>query len=32
MHVKKMIDLPQVLFQLDMFFYFKYIIASDNEF
>ena len=32
MHVKKKIDLPQVLFQLDMFFCFKYIIASDNEF
>ena len=32
MHVKKKIDLPQVLFQPDVFFFFNYIITSDNEF
>ena len=31
-HLKKGFNLSQVLFLLDMFFYFEYTIVSDNKF
>ena len=31
-HLKKGFNLSQVLFLLDLFFYFKYTIVSGNEF